>query len=276
MLIPRVITAVVLLALVIFCLSFSNPWPMLGLICIMIACATWEWLRLAQDKDAFLKGLITAFALLYCVYLLLENNLAVAQIFQFVLLPLSIIFWLVFAPIIIKNAVLPGFLNSRSLSALGILLLFSTWYALAWFYLELGAVAFITMWALVWCADIAAFFVGKTFGKHKLAPKISPGKTWEGVFGGLIAAVLWLLISAVYIPDSFGSLVQEKFNWLGIGLIGIVLAAWSIIGDLFESMLKRRVGVKDSSNLLPGHGGVYDRIDAVLPVAPLAAILFIF
>lgn len=276
MLIQRVITAAVLLILVITCLSFSNPWPMLGLICIMIACTTWEWLRLVQDKDAFLKGLITVFALIYCVYLLLENNLAVNQIFEFVLLPLSIVFWLLFAPPIIKNAAIPNYFNARVLSALGILLLFTTWYALAWFYLEFGAIAFITMWALVWCADIAAYFTGKLFGKHKLAPKVSPGKTWEGAFGGLIAAILWLVLTAIYLPDSFGYLLQLKFDWIGLVIIGLVLASWSIIGDLFESMLKRRAGVKDSSNLLPGHGGVYDRIDAVLPVAPMAAILFIF
>lgn len=249
---------------------------MLGLICVMVACATWEWLRLAQDKEAFLKGLITAFALIYCVYLLLEDNLAINQIFQFVLLPLSTIFWLVLAPKIVSNAVLPSYFSSKLLSAIGILLLFSTWYALAWFYLWFGAIAFITMWALVWFADIAAYFTGRLFGKHKLAPKVSPGKTWEGAIGGVVAAVLWLVLTAFYLPDSFGYLLQQKFEWYGLVIIGLVLSSWSIIGDLFESMLKRRVNVKDSSNLLPGHGGVYDRIDAVLPVAPMAALLFIF
>lgn len=242
----------------------------------MVACAVWEWLRLSQDKEALLKGIITAFALFYCVYLLLEDNLAINQIFQYVLIPLSILFWLLIAPALVKRAALPNCFQARLLSALGILLLFATWYALAWFYLRFGAVAFISMWALVWCADIAAYFTGRLIGKHKLAPKVSPGKTWEGAVGGVIAAILWLVLTAIYLPDSFGNLVQQKFQWLGLVIIGLILASWSIIGDLFESMLKRRAGVKDSSNLLPGHGGVYDRIDALLPVAPMVAVLFIF
>lgn len=276
MLKQRIITAAVLLILVIACLSFANPWPMLALICIMIACATWEWLRLVEDKDALLKGIITAFALLYCVYLLDENNLAINQIFNYVLLPLSVIFWILLAPKIIKSAAIPASFNNRVLASLGILLMFATWYSLTWFYITYGAITFVTMWALVWCADIAAYFTGRALGKHKLAPLVSPGKTWEGALGGVLVAVLWLVLTAIYLPDSFGFILLQKFNWFGLVLIGIVLASWSIIGDLFESILKRRINVKDSSSLLPGHGGVYDRIDAVLPVAPMAALLFIF
>jgi len=132
-----------------------------------------------------------------------------------------------------------------------------------------------TLWALVWCADIAAYAVGRTLGRHKLAPQVSPGKSREGAVGGVVAAVLWLAATAVWWPDSFGALLLNRLGWPGLLLSGVVLAAWSIVGDLFESLLKRRAGVKDSSRLLPGHGGVYDRIDAVLPVAPAAVLLLL-
>jgi phosphatidate cytidylyltransferase len=149
------------------------------------------------------------------------------------------------------------------------------WFALAWIFLQYGASALISLWALIWCADIAAYFVGRQFGRHKLAPDVSPGKTREGAFGGILAATIWLVATAIWWPGSYGALVLAQWGPAGLVLAGILLSAWSILGDLFESLLKRRAGVKDSSQLLPGHGGVYDRIDAVLPVAPAAILLLL-
>ena len=129
--------------------------------------------------------------------------------------------------------------------------------------------------ALVWVADIGAYFAGKAFGKHKLAPSISPGKSWEGAIGGWVA-VLLIAGGSTLIPqlqDTFAAqLLMRKGIVISAVLLSLISAA-SVVGDLFESMLKRRAGMKDSSHLLPGHGGVLDRIDALIPVLPLAVLL---
>jgi phosphatidate cytidylyltransferase len=132
---------------------------------------------------------------------------------------------------------------------------------------------------LVWIADIGAYFSGKAFGKRKLAPTISPGKSWEGAIGGGVAVLVIASISILvatdtsWLQDSFAVRLQARFGW-GVTLLALlVIVAASIIGDLFESQLKRRAAIKDSSNLLPGHGGVLDRVDALIPVLPLAALL---
>ncbi|MOA35419.1 Phosphatidate cytidylyltransferase [compost metagenome] len=121
-------------------------------------------------------------------------------------------------------------------------------------------------------ADIAAYFAGRAFGKRKLAPRVSPGKTIEGAIAGVLGAVVWIGLSSLW-AGSFGHALVERWTfWLALP-IAALLGVVSIVGDLFESLLKRRAGRKDSSTLLPGHGGVYDRIDAILPVAPFALIL---
>jgi phosphatidate cytidylyltransferase len=131
--------------------------------------------------------------------------------------------------------------------------------------------------ALVWIADIGAYASGKAFGKHKLAPSISPGKSWEGAIGGAIAVLvlsaLTVLFGGAALADTFPVRVQARFGWLALAALLVLVSAASVVGDLFESQLKRRAGVKDSSRLLPGHGGVLDRIDALIPVLPLAALI---
>src|SRR3546814_4210331 len=116
-----------------------------------------------------------------------------------------------------------------------------------------------------WSADVCS-------SDLKLAPRVSPGKTWEGAVGGVVAATLWVVVSSFW-EGSFGFVLRQYWPWAGVIVISVALAALSIVGDLFESLLKRRAGAKDSSGLLPGHGGVYDRIDALLPVAPVAFLL---
>ncbi len=133
--------------------------------------------------------------------------------------------------------------------------------------------------ALVWVADIGAYFVGKRFGKCLLAPTISPGKTWEGAIGAFILVFLYGWILAFlgqkysFLSDNWASLMFARWQPLLFSAYLILFAGLSIVGDLFESLLKRRVGIKDSSQLLPGHGGVLDRIDAQLPVLPLGLLL---
>ena len=159
-------------------------------------------------------------------------------------------------------------------AALALLLPAGCWFALVAAYRE-GLVFLISILATVWAADIAAYFAGRAFGKKKLAPSISPGKTWAGAVGGAIAALVLTAIAAEFPQWSgsyFGVLAQR---WPMVAVLAVVLAlvVFSIVGDLFESQLKRQRGVKDSGRLLPGHGGVFDRVDALLPVVPIAVLL---
>jgi len=145
----------------------------------------------------------------------------------------------------------------------------AVWTALVLLYQTHGVWMLVSLMALVWCADVAAYFTGRAFGRHKLVPGVSPGKTWEGAAGGVLAAVAWTWASMRF-DGSFGAALSERHALPVALVLAALLAALSIVGDLYESLLKRRAGVKDSSALLPGHGGVLDRIDALLPVAPAA------
>jgi phosphatidate cytidylyltransferase len=129
-------------------------------------------------------------------------------------------------------------------------------------YIEQGGWLLMYLLTLVWVADIGAYFSGRQFGRHKLAPAISPGKTWEGVAGGLSLNIIW--ISLVYQLNGGWGLDYTSFL-----VLGLITAGLSIVGDLFESVLKREAGLKDSGRLLPGHGGVLDRIDSVIAATPV-------
>lgn len=273
----RILTACVLLVLLGAALAAPSAWPMLLLLSVMCAAALWEWLRMLWPASrAPLPAAIVATGVLIALGGAVQGRaLPVATLFEGGVLPIAVAFWLVLAPATILRGHLTQGKGNRTLAVVGVITLAATWYALAQTFVGYGAGALISLWALIWCADIAAYFVGRRFGRHKLAPRVSPGKTWEGAAGGVAAAVIWLATTAALWPGSYGQLLLVRFSWPVVIVAGLLLAAWSIIGDLFESLLKRRAGVKDSSRLLPGHGGVYDRIDAVLPVAPAALLLLI-
>ena len=157
-----------------------------------------------------------------------------------------------------------------------VILLPAGWALLAW--KAQGLNALLSVLCLVWAADVAAYFAGRQFGRRKLAPAISPGKSWEGVWGGMVGVLLlaaawvtWIdpVLSRSHGLSVFGQL-KAGLGWPITVLALLALTALSVVGDLFESLLKRAVGAKDSSQLLPGHGGVLDRIDALLPVLPAA------
>ena len=138
--------------------------------------------------------------------------------------------------------------------------------AIAWWTGEYQPLLVIGLLLMVWLNDTGAYFSGKFLGKHKLAPKISPKKTWEGLVGGVIAAIITSQILAIYIPDYTPS------QWFVMGLI----SSLGILGDLVESMFKRGADIKDSGNIMPGHGGILDRFDAFAFVVPIVFIYFYF
>jgi phosphatidate cytidylyltransferase len=258
-------------------LALPGPVPFALLSGAFLSCAMWEWQRLtwgpAVPGKTFVPGVVCALVMGVILLLILFSGRDTPSLvpFTYWLWIASSLVWVFAVAPMLRTARADGASRSIVWSAFAWLALISTWTALNAAY-ELGLDFLLTLAAVVWVADIAAYFAGKNFGRRKLAPHISPGKTIEGAIGGVSAAVVLVVVSAFF-PGTFGAALAERWGLVGAALIGLVLAALSIAGDLFESLLKRRSGLKDSSGLLPGHGGVFDRLDALLPVLPLALLL---
>ncbi len=271
MLKTRVITALVLLA-VFFPILFLLPAIYIGTFFLLaVLAAAWEWSSLLSP-EARRAAWFYAFCCLGIILFLLGMQNAS---WQFALLLLSVIFWFFVAPFILAKGMNLSLQKVRPFYVvLGLILLPATWFALV-FLRELGVIFLLTSIALVWVADIGAYFVGKAFGKRKLALQISPGKSVEGAIGGLTLSYGYALLCVIYLPfeSSLFGAWAIRVGWVPMFLMVTVLVVFSIFGDLFESQLKRLAGVKDSSHLLPGHGGVLDRVDALIPTMPIAALL---
>ena len=271
MLKTRIITALVLLAVFLPTL-FLLPAVFIGaFFLVALLAAAWEWGRLLTPEVGRAAWLYALFCLAIILLLLGMQNAS----WQFGLLLLAVIFWFFIAPFILAKGMNLSLQKLRPFYVvIGLILLPATWFSLV-FLRELGLAFLLTSIALVWVADIGAYFVGKAFGKHKLAVQISPGKSIEGAIGGLVLCYGYALLCVIYLPFEstlFGAWAI-RFGWVPMFVMVTVLTAFSIFGDLFESQLKRLAGVKDSSQLLPGHGGVLDRVDALIPTMPIAALL---
>jgi phosphatidate cytidylyltransferase len=271
MLKTRVITALVLLA-VLLPILFLLPAMYIGAFFLAaLLAAAWEWSILLTPQARRAAWVYALFCLAIILILLSMQNTS----WQFALLLLSVIFWFFVAPFILAKGINLSLERLRPFYVvLGLILLPATWFSLV-FLRELGLVFLLTSIALVWVADIGAYFIGKAFGKRKLAIQISPGKSVEGAIGGFVLSYGYALLCVMYLPFEstlFGAWAI-RFGWVVMFLMVTVLVAFSIFGDLFESQLKRLAGVKDSSHLLPGHGGVLDRVDALIPTMPIAALL---
>jgi phosphatidate cytidylyltransferase len=265
MLKTRIITAVVLLV-VLLAVLYSNSFPVFVLVAAaFLGAAAWESSRLFQSKLPWAGAALCALAFILIVFLGDRAR------WVYLYAACVAIWGLRLAPSLRVGLPAIGTVRNRLLNVLYAVAIVGSFIAIAALYLHSG-IYLLSVMAIVWVADIGAYFAGKAFGKHKLAPRISPGKSWEGAIGGWAAALL-IASATLFIPglgDSFAPRVQARWGWGGFAVIYSILVAASIAGDLFESQLKRRVGAKDSSNLLPGHGGVLDRIDALIPALPIA------
>jgi len=278
MLRQRILTAVVLLAGVVAALLAPTPWPFIVLLSAASGAALWEWLRLTAS-DAIASVLAGVAFFVFClvqawIWTTGASALALASmnLVISVIAPLVSALWLLVVFVLLVRAQVDAPARSPALSLFALLALFAAWSALAILFLSGGAWFVVSLLILVWVADSVAYFVGRKWGRRKLASAVSPGKSVEGALGGLVGGVLWIVLSGQF-EGSYGHALIVHWGWLGAIPLAALLVAVSIIGDLFESLLKRRAGRKDSSQLLPGHGGVYDRIDAIVPVAPLALVL---
>jgi len=282
MLAQRVITAVVLLAILLGAVAVPSPWPLILLLALAAACSLWEWLRLTATTGAENMAVIIAVALGGLMVVagggwiqygtVSDWPATVAQVSNQWVNPVVVLAWVVGATALVVQGRTDAPAPNSALRIFGIFAVWACWAALVQFFLAYGAWFLVSLLVLIWSADIGAYFVGRAIGRRKLAPRVSPGKSWEGAIAGVLAAVLWVAVSSQW-PGSFAAVLVQAWSLGGALILAAFLAALSIVGDLFESLLKRRAGRKDSSALLPGHGGVYDRIDALLPVAPTAFLL---
>ncbi|MFM8767790.1 MAG: phosphatidate cytidylyltransferase, partial [Rubrivivax sp.] len=262
----------VLLALLVPALWAQSVWPFALLTLMLLAAAGWEWGRLNGASQTISLTLASCL-LLACAAL---GPAAVQRT-----IPNEVWFiwaagWILGGAGALRRGILGWQGSNRQLRwALGVLLLWGAWAALVSARAQ-GLAFVLSVLCLVWVADVAAYFGGRAFGRRKLAPSISPGKSWEGVWSGVVGVALlawaWVTLGADAGPSVY-SLLLERYGWVGGGALLMLLCGLSVVGDLFESLVKRAAGMKDSSQLLPGHGGVLDRIDALLPVFPLALAL---
>jgi len=272
MLRQRVITAIILLVVLAMALTLASPWGLPIFAAAFAGAATWEWARLVGNSGwrAMVPGIALGTIMALLSYAAPPQPSVLGPI-----LALTSVIWLTLAGWLVVKGRFPDLAWAARWHWLaGVLLISACWLAVVAAYRQ-GFVYLISLLALVWVADIFAYATGRLLGRHKLAPAISPGKTWEGLAGGLLA--VWVLgYASTAFPgfeDTFFTRLASSMSVLGMLAVLLVLTALSVVGDLFESHLKRRAGVKDSSGLLPGHGGVLDRIDGVLPVLPLAVLI---
>ena len=276
MLRQRVITALVLLGLLLPALFADSALPFEWFTLLLISAAGWEWARL-NGVQAPLPALATgALVALMCAASLpnLPQMGAAGGLWW-----AGTVAWVVGGGLVLRRG--PSGWAQWPVSlrwAMGPLLLWLAWLALAQAR-TIGINFLLSAMCVVWVADISAYFAGRAFGKRKLALTISPGKSWEGVYGGVVGVLLlslvWTWGESQFSLDSASlfKLLQQRLGWAGLLLVALLLTALSVVGDLFESLVKRAAGAKDSSRLLPGHGGVLDRVDALLPVLPAALAL---
>lgn len=251
----RIITAVVMVAVLLPAFLLLPKAFGLALIAAFVLGAAWEWsaflgLQSRWARPAFVAGTAAAMLLTGAAVpaVLPASSLAAA----------SMLWWLAAFVLILRFPVRIG--RATTLAA-GFLVLIPAWVSLvALLYTEInGRTLILFALATVWAADVGAYFVGRRFGRVKLAPRVSPGKTWEGAIGGLALAA---------IAAAAGAAMLGRSPWSGVPL-GLSVGAISIVGDLAVSVFKRSAGLKDSGNLFPGHGGVLDRVDSVTAAAPL-------
>ena len=273
MLRARILTAVILLAGLLAALFWLPRIGLVVLVGALLAVAAWEWAglaRLGPSSRGVYAATIAAAGTWAGWYAGAEPGPLLGNSWLYVA---ATVFWVVLAPVWLWER--PAFATPVMPLLAGVVVLVPDAAAMVALRGQSPALLLGVM-AVVWISDIAAYFTGYRFGRRKLAPSISPGKTWEGVYGALAAVTVyamgWLAAAGGSLPMP---LRQAALGELWFVLLLLGLAAAGILGDLLESQMKRQAGVKDTGTVLPGHGGVLDRIDALLPVLPLAALVFL-
>ena len=269
MLKSRIVTAVILLLLFLFALFVLPTVAWAVLVILMVLQGASEWARLAKlsNRKASLFWGLTLLIMLVLVWYDASRPYEQQILLHLFVYAVSALLWVIIVP----TWLIAGWKVKQPLlmALTGWMLLIPTGLAM----LDLRVISpwlLLFVMGLVWVADISAYFTGRKFGKSKLAPSISPGKTWEGVWGAMAGVSLYVLLVGLLSPafdqrQVLPALLMASWWWVGL----------AVIGDLFESAVKRQAGVKDSGALLPGHGGLLDRIDALTSTLPLAALVIL-
>ncbi len=260
----RVIAALIMAPVAICAILFLPTAWLAALAALVFLTGLWEWLKLSGVDDSLPRTVLLVLNLLLMVLIVWASGVSLV-LFQLASLAgaawwLVALLWLRFFHFGADHG---GYARALKLAA-GTLAIVPAWAALVLIHAEKpsGHYWLLTALVIVWAADSGAYFAGRHFGKHKLAPRISPNKTIEGLLGGLVAG---LVVAAVF-GSLAGATLAQMPALLGVAAITVLA---SVLGDLFESLLKRQAGAKDSGHLIPGHGGVLDRIDGVLAALPV-------
>jgi phosphatidate cytidylyltransferase len=265
MLIPRIITGIILILLALLLIFYVSPIVFLLVTAAVTLLGAFEWANLIGVKNLIYKilyGILTAlFMVLTCYF----------SIPVFLLLGIVFVWWII-AGILVATYPATAASWSRGVyirGLMGILSLVPAWWSINVIRqfsegsdLSKSHEVLLFAFLLIWAADIGAYFVGRWWGKHKLMPAVSPNKTWEGFGGGILFAIFITVLFCIFMQFD----IQQSIYFL---ILSIIVVIFSVVGDLFESMLKRVAGVKDSGTILPGHGGVLDRMDSLLAGAPV-------
>lgn len=270
MLKQRIITALILIPLVLAGILYLPTSALAAIFGVFVLQGSWEWSRMAGlDKSATRVAyvIITGISLLFAWNGMI-SNISVSQVFY-----IAMFWWLVALVWVLNPSLCKAnrMIASTIKSLAGLLVLVPAWLAMVFLHQSgpLGPQYLIYGLALAWVADSGAYFAGKRWGRRKLAPNVSPGKTVEGALGAVVMVVFYSVAASFYFE------LQDKTMMMFI-VVSIILVPISILGDLFESLLKRHSGIKDSGTLLPGHGGVMDRIDSLTAILPLYALAMLF
>ncbi len=252
MLKQRIITALLLAPFALLVILWVPHDVTAAVIALLVIAGAWEWAPFAGFTSMAARcGYAALVAALIAILWVLGAQNAQLDVILYV----SLAWWLVAT---IWVALMPSHMNRAAAMCAGLIVLVPAWLALVRLH-DLAPELMLFLVLLVVAADVGAYFAGRAFGTHKLAPRVSPGKTWEGVYGGLAASAVLASLGVLWFRLSPGPF---------IGLCAVVVLA-SIVGDLTESLFKRHAGLKDSGGLLPGHGGVLDRVDSITAAAPV-------
>lgn len=265
MLKARVLTALVLVTVFATLLFFASQFQWMLFAAVVAAVGAWEWAALIR-LSPLARGVFAIVVAGLVISLAPDGLFGLGNTAAWCSFAVSAFFWLVVAPLWLRGRWQPDSVVVGIL--VGVVLLVPTALALV-LLRESGAWVLLAVMAAVWVADIGAYFVGRRFGRVKLAPMISPGKSREGAYGAVLS--VWIY-GALVLAIGFGAR-PALGSWLVFLAVLAVLTAVSIMGDLFESLAKRQAGVKDSGSILPGHGGVLDRIDSLTSALPMTALL---
>ncbi len=267
MLKARIITALLLLPLVLGAIFLLPTWAFSLTLGAVVLLGAWEWARLVNVERESSRWAWLGVAVVLMG--LLGGGWAEPSPLLFPLLVLGAVWWVVASWQVVRfpgESVGDGAFRGPWALMVGLLVLIPAWAGLVWLHgLEGGPWFVLMVLVITWAADVGAYFAGRGLGRHKLAPRVSPGKTWEGAVGGVLLALLAALLMYFLFPLPSLPLVAM----LSIAAVTVV---FSVFGDLYESLIKRRRGVKDSGTLLPGHGGVLDRIDSLTATGTVFAL----